>query len=124
MYNVTRFKSFGGRIMNYKIICESASNVYKLKNVPYECISATIDTCVSRYNDDRGLDISLMMDQIATCPSEIEISTPSVKQWFDTFKADVNFALCNTSLLSSSYNNELFGTWSCYHQRSERVWIC
>lgn len=93
--------------MNYKIICESASNVYKLKNVPYECISATIDTCVSRYNDDRGLDISLMMDQIATCPSEIEISTPSVKQWFDTFKADVNFALCNTSLLSSSYNNAI-----------------
>lgn len=93
--------------MNYKIICESASNVYKYKDIPFLCIPAIMETSVSRYYDDRGLNVSLMLEQMNACPNEIEIQFPSVKQWFDACNHDIHFLVCNSSLLSDSYANAI-----------------
>ena len=94
--------------MNFRIISESCANIYKYKGIPYTCIYANIDTCTSRYEDHRGLDISLMMEELDNYCGEVNVSTPNVKDWFSSIKdEDVTFLLPNASILSDSYHNAM-----------------
>ena len=94
--------------MNYQIISESVSNIYKIKNIPYTCISSSIDTVSTRYIDHQGLNVDLMMEQLYSYYGEANILPPSVEDWYNAFKeVDYTFILPNTALLSESYHNAL-----------------
>lgn len=92
--------------MNYRIISESAANIYKIKDIPYTCVCASIDTATTRYVDNQGLDVELMMDQLYSYYGEANITIPSIEDWYQSFKGeDYTFVLPNTTLLSESFNN-------------------
>ena len=94
--------------MNYRIISESAGHVYKIKDKNYTCLSSKIETLTSVYTDMRGLDVSLMMEDLSLYHKNSITSSPSIKEWMQSFmNEDIIFALPDASFMSNSYSNAL-----------------
>ncbi|MBQ2839760.1 MAG: DegV family protein [Oscillospiraceae bacterium] len=91
--------------MNYKIVADSASNVFELRGVDYAVAPLKILCGEKEYTDLPGLDVSAMIDEMLSTKSAASTSCPNVSEWLEAFSgADCVFAVTITSNLSGSYN--------------------
>ena len=91
--------------MNYKIVADSASNVFEVQGVDYSVAPLKIICGEKEYVDLPGLDVSAMTDELIESKTAASTSCPNVSEWLDAFSgADCVFAVTITSNLSGSYN--------------------
>lgn len=90
--------------MNYKIICDSSSNLRPaaahLATVPLKIV-----TDKKEYTDDETLDVASMLLELESYKGRSGTSCPNVADWLEAFgEAQWVFAVAITSNLSGSYN--------------------
>ena len=90
--------------MNYKIICDSSSNLRPaaahLATVPLKIVPDK-----KEYTDDETLDVASMLLELESYKGRSGTSCPNVADWLEAFgEAQWVFAVAITSNLSGSYN--------------------
>lgn len=91
--------------MSFKIVADSASNVFHLEDVPYSCVPLKIICGNKEYVDTPDLDLDGMLADLKTTKSKSSTSCPNVYEWMEAFEgADHIFAVCITGNLSGSYS--------------------
>ena len=90
--------------MDYKIICDSSSNLRPaaahLATVPLKIV-----TDKKEYTDDETLDVASMLLELESYKGRSGTSCPNVADWLEAFgEAQWVFAVAITSNLSGSYN--------------------
>lgn len=87
-----------------KIVADSSSNVYELKNTEYSCVPLKVNIGNTEYIDTIDADISKMTKELKTTTEKTSTSCPNIFDWQESFTdADEIFALTITSKLSGSY---------------------
>ncbi len=87
-----------------KIVADSSSNVYKLKDTEYSCVPLKVNIGNTEYIDTSNADVSAMTQELKTTNEKTSTSCPNVYDWQESFAgADEIFALTITSKLSGSY---------------------
>lgn len=91
--------------MNYKIVADSASNVFSLDDVAFSCVPLKIICGDNEYVDTPELDLDAMLQDLKTTKQKSSTSCPNVYDWVQSFEgADHIFAVCITGNLSGSYS--------------------
>ena len=91
--------------MKIKIIGDSASNLYNLSGVEYECAPLKIITDAKEYVDDVQLDLQGMIDDLRTYKGKSGTACPSVGDYMAAFEGyDIVYVVTIISTLSGSYN--------------------
>ena len=91
--------------MKIKIIGDSASNLYNLSGVEYECAPLKIITDAKEYVDDVQLDLQGMIDDLRTYKGKSGTACPSVGDYLAAFEGyDIVYVVTIISTLSGSYN--------------------
>lgn len=94
--------------MNYKIVADSSSNVFRLPDVSFASVPLKIMTSAHEYVDDAHLDVGEMVATLKAEKAPATTSCPNMMEWSDAFEgADVVFAVALTSQLSGAYNAAL-----------------
>lgn len=89
-----------------KIIADSSSNVYEIKDTEYSCVPLKVNVGNKEYVDTIDADVSAMTKELKTTSEKTSTSCPNVYDWQESFTgADEIFALTITSKLSGSYSS-------------------
>lgn len=90
--------------MNYKIVSDSASNLYQVPGIDYACVPLKIINGEKEFVDTAKLDILDMVDTLKNTKLRSSTSCPNVHDWLNAFEGgDVVFAVTITSNLSGSH---------------------
>ena len=91
--------------MKIKIVGDSASNLYSLTGVDYECAPLRIVTDNKEYVDTVQLDIQGMVDDLRTYKGKSSTACPGVGDYLAAFEGyDIIYVVTIISTLSGSYN--------------------
>ena len=91
--------------MKIKIVGDSASNLYNLPDVTYECAPLKIITDAKEYVDNIELDLQGMVDDLRTYKGKSGTACPSVGDYLAAFEGyDIIYVVTIISTLSGSYN--------------------
>ncbi|MBQ5325614.1 MAG: DegV family protein [Oscillospiraceae bacterium] len=91
--------------MKIKIVGDSASNLYSLSGVDYECAPLRIVTDNKEYVDTVQLDIQGMVDELRTYKGKSGTACPGVGDYLAAFEGyDIIYVVTIISTLSGSYN--------------------
>ncbi len=91
--------------MKIKIVGDSASNLYSLSGVTYECAPLRIVTNDKEYVDTVQLDIQGMVDDLRTYKGKSSTACPGVGDYLAAFEGyDIIYVVTIISTLSGSYN--------------------
>lgn len=91
--------------MKIKIVGDSASNLYSLSGVDYECAPLRIVTDDKEYVDTVQLDIQGMVDELRTYKGKSGTACPGVGDYLAAFEGyDIIYVVTIISTLSGSYN--------------------
>ena len=91
--------------MKIKIVGDSASNLYSLTGVDYECAPLRIVTDNKEYVDTVQLDIQDMVDDLRTYKGKSGTACPGVGDYLAAFEGyDIIYVVTIISTLSGSYN--------------------
>lgn len=91
--------------MKIKIVGDSASNLYNLPDVNYECAPLRIVTDAKEYVDTVQLDIQGMVDDLRTYKGKSSTACPGVGDYLAAFEGyDIIYVVTIISTLSGSYN--------------------
>ena len=94
-----------GIIMKIKIVGDSASNLYGLSGVTYECAPLKIITDAKEYVDTVTLDLQGMVDDLRAYKGKSGTACPSVGDYLAAFEGyDEIYVVTIISTLSGSYN--------------------
>lgn len=89
--------------MKFKIVSDSASNVFSLPGVDYASVPLKIITTQAEYVDDENLDVENMVAQVKATKGKSGTSCPNIHDWLEAFgDAEGIFAVAITSNLSGS----------------------
>lgn len=89
--------------MKFKIVSDSASNVFRLPGVDYASVPLKIITTQAEYVDDENLDVQKMVTEVKATKGKSGTSCPNIHDWLEAFgNADCVFAVAITSGLSGS----------------------
>ncbi len=90
--------------MNYKIVSDSASNVFEIKGTDFAYVPLKIVCGEKEYVDTPELDLAGMISDLKQTKNRSGTSCPNVHEWLGAFSgADCVFAISITSGLSGSY---------------------
>lgn len=90
--------------MNYKIVADSAANVFSLDEIAFANVPLKIICGDKEYIDTPELDLPGMISDLKTTKLKSSTSCPNVYDWMQSFEgADHIFAVCITGNLSGSY---------------------
>ena len=91
--------------MEYKIISDSASDIFELDGVNYQSVPLKIITGENEYVDDMSLDVDKMIDDLRKYKGKSKSSCPNMDEWKTAFEDSENvFCVTITSGLSGSCN--------------------
>ncbi|MBR4035347.1 MAG: DegV family protein [Oscillospiraceae bacterium] len=91
--------------MKIKIVGDSASNLYSLSGVTYECAPLRIVTSEKEYVDTVQLDIQGMVNDLRTYKGKSSTACPGVGDYLAAFEGyDIIYVVTIISTLSGSYN--------------------
>jgi len=91
--------------MKIKIVGDSASNLFALDGVDYECAPLRIVTTNKEYVDDVQLDVSTMVKEMSEYKGKSSTACPGVGDYLAAFEGyDVVYVVTIISTLSGSYN--------------------
>jgi DegV family protein with EDD domain len=94
--------------MNYKIVSDSASNIFHLPDVSYQNVPLKIITSEAEYADSPFLDIPNMIQELKSYTGTSSTSCPNVHEWLEAYEgSDAIFAISITSTLSGSYSSAM-----------------
>ena len=89
--------------MKYKIVSDSASNLFELSGVDYACVPLKIISPTQEYVDTPALDVDGMIEDLKKAKGPTRTSCPNAYEWAEAFAgADYVFAVTITSNLSGS----------------------
>ncbi len=92
--------------MKFKIVADSAANLFALDNVPFSAAPLKIITDEKEYTDIIGLDVNGMVNDLKVYKGKSTSSCPNPDEWLEAFgDAEYIFAVTLTSGLSGSYNS-------------------
>lgn len=92
-----------GVIMSFKIVSDSASNIFTLPDVAYANVPMKIITKDKEYVDTPDLDLENMIIELKNNKGGSSTSCPNIYDWCEAFKGgDKIFAVTITSNLSGS----------------------
>lgn len=92
--------------MSYKIVSDSAANVYELENVEFASVPLKIIVDNKEFVDEPGIDLKTMLTTLKNTTSKSSTSCPNPSDWCDAFgDAEYVYAVTITSGLSGSYNS-------------------
>lgn len=88
-----------------RIVVDSSSNLYNLKDTEVKSVPLRIITDTKEYVDTQGLDTEGMVNDLAKYNGKTTTSCPNASDWLEAFEgADEIFVITITSALSGSYN--------------------
>lgn len=91
--------------MNYKIVSDSASNVFNLSGTDYAYAPLKLLFNDKENIDTPELDVDAMLDEMLSTRARATTSCPNVGEWLEGYEGgDCIFATTITSNLSGSYN--------------------
>ncbi len=91
--------------MNYKIVSDSASNVFNLSGTDYAFAPLKLLFNDKENIDTPALDVDVMLDEMLSTRARATTSCPNVGEWLEGYEGgDCIFAATITSNLSGSYN--------------------
>jgi DegV family protein with EDD domain len=94
--------------MNYRIVCDSSSNIFSFPNADFRNVPLTILVEDQPFVDDGLVNISQMEEAMRNSKEKTGSSCPNIYQWQQAFEgADCIFAITITSALSGAYNSAL-----------------
>ena len=89
--------------MKFKIVSDSASNLFELSGADYACVPLKIISPTQEYVDTPDLDVDAMIEELKKAKGPTRTSCPNAYEWSEAFKgADFVFAVTITSNLSGS----------------------
>ena len=90
--------------MKFKIVADSAANLFSLADIPFSYAPLKIITSEKEYVDTPDLDLTGMVNDLLTVKGKTGTSCPNVHEWLEAFEGAENvFAVTITSNLSGSY---------------------
>ena len=111
--------------MNFKIVADSSADLLDLADVPFSSVPLTIVTAEKQYTDNRELDVSAMLADLATYKGNSGSSCPNPEDWLAAFENAENvFCVPITKNLSGSHNAALLAAkqyTECHPER--RVYV-
>ena len=91
--------------MNYKIVCDSSSNVFRAEGLNYTTVPMKIIAGDREFVDAEGENLQEMVTFLQAYKGKSGSSCPHVQEWLDAFgDADCVFGVTITKNLSGSYN--------------------
>lgn len=91
--------------MKIKIVSDSSSNVFSMKEVEYTSVPLKVLAGEKEYVDDGMQDIAQMVEHLRTFKGKTSTSCPNVAEWLEAFgEAEIVYGVSITSNLSGSYN--------------------
>ncbi len=91
--------------MKIKIVGDSASNLYGLEGVEYQCAPLKIVAGDKEYVDDVTLNVEGMVDDLRSYKGKSSTACPGVGDYLDAFEGyDIVYVVTIISTLSGSYN--------------------
>ncbi len=91
--------------MKIKIIGDSASNLYSISGVEYQCAPLKIIAGDKEYVDDITLDVQAMVNDLRTYKGKSMTACPGVGDYLSAFEGyDIIYVVTIISTLSGSYN--------------------
>lgn len=91
--------------MSYKIVADSAANLYHLQGVPFAYVPLKVVCGETEYVDTPELDLEGMLEDLKTTKLRSGTSCPNTVEWQQAFEgADEVFAVTITGRLSGSYS--------------------
>ncbi len=92
-------------MLNFKIVADSSADIYTLDDAPFSVAPLKIITSEKEYTDDKSLDISGMVNDLAKYKGRSSTSCPNPEDWLEAFgEAENVFCITITATLSGSYN--------------------
>ena len=90
--------------MNYKIVSDSSSNIFRLPGVDYTTVPLKIVAGENEWVDNADLDLAAMVEGLKNHKGKSGSSCPNVQEWLDAFQGGENIlAMTISSNLSGSY---------------------
>lgn len=90
--------------MNYKIVSDSASNLFSLPGSSFSFVPLTIHCEEREFSDTPRLDLDDMLQTLKNTTKHSSTSCPNVQDWLDAFgEAETVYAVTITGNLSGSY---------------------
>ena len=92
-------------ISDFRIVADSASDVFQLKGIDYASVPLKIITNENEFIDDKALDVEHMIKYLADYKGRSSTACPAPMEWYEAF-GDSKYVFCVTltSKLSGSYN--------------------
>ena len=90
--------------MKYRIVSDSAANLYALEGADFISVPLKIITEEREYVDRPGLDVAEMVEELHHVKGRSRTSCPNAFEWMEAFEgADAIFAVTISSALSGSH---------------------
>ena len=94
--------------MNYKIVADSSSNLFKIEGANYSSVPLKVVTQEKEYIDNETCDIHEMIEDLKVVKGKTGTACPSAGEWLEAFEdADMVFGVAITSGLSGAYNSAM-----------------
>lgn len=94
--------------MKYRIVADSAANVYVEDKVSFAYAPLKIVARDTTWVDDRELDVAGMVDALKVYKGKTGTACPSVGDWLEAFgDAEYVVGVCMTGTLSGTYNSAM-----------------
>lgn len=91
-----------------KFVCDSSCDLLTMEGVNFETVPLTISTDERSFVDDADLNITEMLDYLASYKGRSYTACPSIAAWLQAFSgAKIVFAAALTSGLSGAYNSAM-----------------
>lgn len=92
-------------ISDFRIVADSASDVFHLKGVDYASVPLKIITNENEFVDNKALDVEHMIKYLSEYKGRSSTACPAPMEWYEAF-GDSKYVFCVTltSKLSGSYN--------------------
>ncbi len=91
--------------MNYKIIADSAANLFAFENVPFACVPLSVRCEGKEFIDTPQADLEGMLQILRTTKESSSTSCPNMQDWLDAFgDTEEIYAIAITGSLSGSYS--------------------
>lgn len=104
-FNIINIKETEGVFMNYKIVADSAANLYERKDAPFSFVPLTVHCEGKEFIDTPALNLDEMLSTLRSTKERSSSSCPNMLNWLEAFgDSEEIYAVAITSGLSGSFN--------------------
>lgn len=92
--------------MGYKIVADSAADIYEIEGVNYTTVPLKIYTAIGEFVDQKGIELKKMVEHLYTTKEKSSTACPSIGEWLKAFEGEKKiYAVTISGNLSGSYNS-------------------